>query len=223
MKPLLNIILLFKRLGLILRLLGVGICFFILAEAIPDLIFNFIVKNVPTFTEEQIVKADKTKLPRYLKISDVEPIGEMYVEQLRYKKKNNDTTLTAIVYPVYSLTKKFENIEELRNPHCYIVVKDPNVTKSTIKNYFDQEVPIEGKYDQSIIDSETKKLLINAGYNIDDNCILISKGSTAWGIGKSLIFISLFGILGILIILSLLPTSALYKIFKQEQRFVRIK
>lgn len=223
MKYLLNITLLFKRFGLILRALGIGICIILLSEAIPDLIFNFKIKNVQIFTEEQIIKANKTELPRYLKISDVEPIGDMYVEELSYNKKRKDTILSAIVYPVYNLKKEIENLHQLKKSPCYIIVRDSKITKSTIKNYFDEKKSIEGKYNQSTIDPETKTLLSGSGYNIDENCIVIEKGSNPWGIKDSLFYIVVFGALGILIFLSFLPISTLHKIFKQDERFTRVK
>ena len=102
---LLNITLLLKRFSLIFKSLRDRICIILLFEVVPDLIFNFKIKNIQTFTEEQVIKTNKAELPRYLKISDVEPIGEMYVEELSYNKKRKDTIVTAIIYPAYNLKK----------------------------------------------------------------------------------------------------------------------
>ncbi|WP_131367741.1 hypothetical protein [Elizabethkingia anophelis] len=220
---LLNITLLLKRFSLILRALGIGICIVLLFEAVPDLIFNFKIKNIQTFTEEQVIKTNKAELPRYLKISDVEPIGEMYVEELSYNKKRKDTIVTAIIYPAYNLKKSIENLDQLKRYPCYIIVRDSKINKNTIKNYFNKKNSIEGKYNQSTIDPETRNLLLGAGYNIDKNCILLEKGSNPWGIEESFFYIIFFGILGILILLSLLPISVIYKVFKQEERFIRLK
>jgi hypothetical protein len=124
---------------------------------------------------------------------------------------------------VYNLQKGIANIDELKKSPCNIVVKDGDVNETTLKTYFDKKKLIEGKFDQTLIDSETKKLLTEGGYNISDNCILLKKGVKVWSNSTCILVILGFGLIGILILLSLFPTSILHKIFKQEERFVRIK
>ena len=225
MKVILSITLLLKRFGIIMRAIGIAICCGLLFyEAIPDLTFNLKIGNTKTFTEKQIISSKKEDLPLYLKISDVEPIGDMYVQELSYKKKTNDTTLSAIIYPVYNLQgKSILNLDEFKKTPCNIVVRDPDVTEKTLLTYFQKKKIIEGKFDQTFIDNETKQLLVNSGYNISENCILIKKGAKYWSTTVCVLVILGFGLIGILILLSLLPSSILHKIFKQEERFVRIK
>ncbi|MBF4473787.1 hypothetical protein [Flavobacterium sp. HJJ] len=223
MKLLLSITLLLKRFGIILRGLGIALCCGLLFfEAIPDLIFNLNVGKTKSYTENQIIESKKEDLPLYLRISDVEPVGEMYVEEM-YQKKNEEPTLSAIIYPVYNLKKGFNNINDLKNTPCNIVVKDPDVSETTLKTYFNEKKIIEGKFDQSLIDQETKKILIDGGYKISDNCILLVKGAKFWSSSTCILVILGSGLLGILILLSLLPSSTLHKLFKQEERFVRVK
>lgn len=222
MKLLFTITHLFKRFGIILRGLGIALCgTIVFIVAIPDLKFNLETGNVQTYTEQQIIDSKKEELPLYLKVSNVEPIGEMYVTEM-YQKKNETPRLSAIYYPVFNLKKGFHNLEELKNSPCNIVVKDDNVNDETIKTYFSKKNIIEGKFDQRLIDSETKKLLTDSGYNITDNCILIDKGAKFWSSSACVIMILSFGFLGILILLSILPSPVLHKMFKQEERFVRI-
>lgn len=223
MKLLLSITLLLKRFGFILRGLGIALCCGLLFfEAIPDLTYNLKIGKTKTYTEKQIIDTKKEELPLYLKISDVEAVGEMYVTEM-YQKKNQTPTLSAIIYPVYNLQKGINYIDELKKSPCYIVVKDGKVNENTIKTYFDKKKLIEGKFAQTLIDSETRKLLTEGGYNISDNCILLEKGVKVWSISTSILVIFGFGLIGIFIFLSLLPTSILHKIFKQEERFVRIE
>mgnify|MGYP003647880846 FL=1 len=223
MKLLFTIALLLKRFGIILRGLGVVLCFVLLIlEAIPDLKYNFLVGKTKSYTEKQIIETKKEELPLYLKISDVEPVGEMYITEM-YQKKNETPRLSAIIYPVYNLKKGINNIDKLKKSPCNIVVKDPDVNENTLSTYFDKKYEIEGKFDQSLIDDETKKLLVEGGYNIADNCILIKKGAKVWSSTTCILMIVGFGFVGLLILLSLLPLSILHKIFKQEQRFERIK
>jgi len=223
MKLLLSITLLLKRFGIILRGLGIALCCALLFfEAIPDLTFNLKVGKTKAYTEKQIVDTKKEELPLYLKISDVEAIGEMYVTEM-YQKKNQTPTLSAIIYPVYNLQKGINNIDELKKSPCNIVVKDGGVNETTIKTYFDTKKLIEGKFNQTLIDIETRKLLTEGGYNISDNCILLEKGVKVWSNSTCILVILGFGLIGVLILLSLLPSSILHKILKQEERFVRIK
>lgn len=223
MRLLLSITVLLKGFGLILRGLGIALCYcMIFFEVVPDLTFNFNVGKAQTYTEKQIVEAKKEDLPLYLKISDVEAVGEMYVTEM-YQQKNQKPTLSAIVYPVYNLQKGISDIDELKNTPCNIVVKDGDVNETTVKTYFDKKKLIEGKFDQTIIDSETRKLLTEVGYNISDKCILIEKGIKVWSYSTCILLILGFAVVGVFILLSLLPTSVLYKIFRQEERFVRIE
>lgn len=223
MKLLLSITLLLKRFGIILRGLGIALCCgLIFYEAIPDLLFNLKVGKIKTYTENQIIDSKIKELPLYLKISDVEAVGEMYVTEM-YQKKNQTPKLSAIIYPVYNLQRGSKNIDELKKSPCYIVVKDREVNETTLKTYFEKNKLIEGKFNQSLIDTETKKLLIEGGYNISKNCILLEKGVTVWSSSTCILVILGFGIIGILILCSLFPSSFLHKIFKQEERFVRVK
>ncbi len=230
-KILLNLILLLKRLGFIIR--GLALAFFasmIFLSAIPDLIFNLKTKEPPTFTEKQIIKSDKKELPLYLKISDVQAVNGVYVEELYYNKKTNDTTLNAILYPVYNLQviklvkekvspKILETFGVVIEDTCHIVVKDSKIKRKNIEDYFTNAdaISIEGKYDQKLIDEETRRILTEEGYNIAPECIVLEKGSKPLGVGKSVAYILIFGILGLFIILSFLPTSMLYKILKKEE------
>lgn len=223
MKLLLSITLLLKRFGFILRGLGIALCCALLFfEAIPDLMFNFKIGKTITYTEKQILDTKKEELPLYLKISDVEAIGEMYVTEM-YQKKDRKPKLSAIIYPVYNLHKGFNNIDELKKSPCNIVVRDRDVNETTLKTYFDKKKLIEGKFAQTLIDKETRKILTEGGYTISDNCILLEKGVKVWNNSTCILVILGFGLIAILIFLSLLPSSILHKIFKQEERFVRIK
>lgn len=222
MKLLFSITLLLQRLGIILRGIGIALCCgLVFYEAIPDLIFNLKVGKTKTYTEKQIIDTKKEELPLYLKISDVEAVGEMYVTEM-YQKKNQTPTLSAIFYPVYNLQNGFNNMDELKNSPCNIVVEDRDVTETTLKTYFDKKKLIEGKFDQTLIDSETRNLLTEGGYRVSDNCILLKKGVEFWSLSTCIFVILVFGLIIILILLSLLPSSILHKIFKQEERFVRI-
>lgn len=223
MKDLLTVTLFLKRIGFITRGIGIFICGgIIIMEALPDLKFNLQAGNVQTFTEQQIQQSNLKELPLYMKIADVEPIGEMYVEELSYSKKRNDTTLNAIIYPVYNLKEGYSSIEELKQQPCNVVVKDSKVTEATVKDYFNEKISIEGKFDQRLIDSETKSLLVENGYNISDNCIVLEKGVSSWSMLTCILVIVGFGASGLLIAFSLLPATVIHKVLKQEERFVKI-
>lgn len=49
--PLLNLL---KKFGFIYRIIGVALAFGLIAEAIPDLNFNYQIKNIKNFTLKQV-------------------------------------------------------------------------------------------------------------------------------------------------------------------------
>lgn len=160
-------------------------------------------------------------MPLYLKISDVEPIGGMYITEWS-QKKDETQKLSAIIYPVYNLKKGFQNVEEFKKSPCNIVVKDSHVNEKSLEMYFIEKKIIEGKFDQKLIGEETRKLLVDNGYNITKNCIVITKGAKFWSTTTCILVILGCGFVGLIILLSLLPSSLLHKIFRQEERFVRL-
>lgn len=64
MKNLFNVIVFFKRPGIIFRLIGICFCYFLtFYETIPDLKFDLSAKYAQEFTQEQIVKSPKKSFP----------------------------------------------------------------------------------------------------------------------------------------------------------------
>jgi hypothetical protein len=219
MKLILILILFLKRFGYILRTIAIIICgVLVFSEAIPDLKFDLITKHVQPMTEKQIIDSKKETLPLYLKVLDVQLVGNVYIEERMQKKNATTSTLSSIIYPVYNENIISEELSDLKDIPCYIVVKDTKVREKDLSAYFSQNNMIEGKYDRTTIDSETRNLLIDSGYTVAENCILIYKGTMPWSISTSLIVILLVGFLGILILLSLLPFSLLLKIFKTDNK-----
>lgn len=218
MKKIYKLIIGLKRIGLITRGIGLATCIYIVFyTAIPDLTFNITSKNIRSYTLEEIINSDKKTLPRYLKISDVQPDGT-YVETIKVDKNGNRKLLT-ILYPLYRVDADGINTDE----ECYIIVDDYDVTEKSLPNYFNEDILIEGEYNHQYIPSEVKERLINSGYKINKNCILINKGKKPWSNNVCIIIIIFFGILGSIILLSILPKPLLNKIFKQEERFIKIK
>ena len=213
MKAIVSIAYFFKRLGVILRLVGLVFCFFILSnEAIPDLMFNMTMKSVKTYTEKEVLEMDIKDLPRFLRISNVLPYGDVYVKMLN-KKKDGSTKLTSIIYPVYSISQ-IENLSEsddLSSIPCHIVVENSKVKEDEIDAYLESIDVVEGKFDHTFIKKEARDILVESGYNLSDNCILIQHGDTPASTTFCLIAIIIGLFLIIFILLSLLPKSVFAK------------
>lgn len=212
MKAIVSIIKLFKRLGYILRGIGLIFCYAILFQlAIPDLLFNMTAKNVKTYTEEEILATGIKDLPRFLRISDVYPMGDTYIRVLKQTKKGKES-LSSIIFPVYSYSEleKMDG-DDLSAIPCNIVVQNSKVKESDIDSYFKNMDIIEGKFDHSFIKADEKRLLEESGYKLSDNCILIQDGDTPASTTFCIIAIILTSLLGIFLLLSLLPLSVFGK------------
>ena len=214
MKIVVVIIKLFKHFGLILRGLGLVACLYVIFQlALPDLLFNMTVRNVKTYTEQEIAAAEIKDLPRFLKISDVYPMGETYVKIINQSDKGVKK-FHSIVYPVYSYDaiEGLEDDDDLSGIPCYIVVENSNLKESEIDDYLENLEIIEGKFDNSFIDSDVKKILEESGYTLSEKCILIKDGesSASTGFCVGVMLLGLF--FGIFIVLSFLPLS----IFERE-------
>ena len=214
MKIVVVIVKLFKHFGIILRGIGLFGCIFLIFQlSLPDLLYNITVKNVKIYTEEEIADAEIKDLPRFLKISDVYPMGDTYVKIVNKSDKGTEK-FHSIVYPVYSY-EAIEDLEEdddLSGIPCYIVVENSKIKESEIDDYFENLEFVEGKFDNTFISSDAKKILEDSGYTLSEKCILIKDGessaSTAFCVGTIL----LCSFLGIFIILSFLPLS----VFERE-------
>ena len=208
MKAIVSIIKLCKRLGYILRGIGLIFCYVILFQmAIPDLLFNMTAKNVKIYTEEEILAERIKDLPRFLKISDVYPMGDTYIRVMK-QKKGGQESLSSIIFPVYSYSE-LENLDgdDLSAIPCNIVVQNSNVKEADIDSYFNNIKIIEGKFDHSFIKADEKRILEESGYKLSDNCILIQDGDTPASTTFCIIAIILASLLGIFLLLSFLPLS----------------
>ena len=206
MNPLVSFILFVKKGNVLYRIIAFAICCIFISTAIPDLKFNMTIKDPQSFTLQQIIDADKQTLPLYLKISDVEPSG-MYVEETR-KKKYSGTSLSAIVYPVYSV------LDTSNTQPCYIVVKDSKVNEDELETYFTQPQEIAGKFDRTFIDQGTRDLLKENGYEVAEKCIMISKGVSVWSVSTCVMVLVGAGLVALIIAFSFVPALLLFKIFK---------
>ncbi|TCD12599.1 hypothetical protein EZ449_00705 [Pedobacter frigidisoli] len=212
MKFLIKCIVYIKHLGIIYRLIGIGLAIALILEAIPDLVFNQQIKNIKNYTLAEVKNIEKERLPRYFGVSDVSAYGDLYVENLRIGK-SGDTSLASIVYPVY---QNNQDVSKLKETECFVVVIDDKVADVDIEDYFMKNAHVKGKFDNDVIDDESKKILVDGGYKISDKCIVLTKGSIPWETGICLAII-VFAFIGLsAIILSFLSAEKLENIFKNK-------
>jgi hypothetical protein len=211
MKFLIKAIVFLKHFGIIYRFIGLGITIAFILEAVPDLIFNHQIKNIKNYTLAEVKSIGAEKLPRYFGVSDVSAYGDLYVENLSVK--DGDTTLSAITYPVY---QNDENVANLKNIECFVVVIDDKVNRGDLTDYFMKNAHIKGKFDNEVINEESKKILVEGGYKISDKCIVLTKGSAPFATEVCLFVIvcSLIGFAAIA--LSFLSAEKLESIFKSK-------
>jgi hypothetical protein len=145
-----------------LFLLG-GACVFLFAVFIPDLKFNILSKNPVTLSIEEISKIKKEDLPRYIIVSNAQPLRvsklaskaeidsinpsfnklssalsiqiESYNYVLEQKVKSGDTILSSISYPVYSKDQIKKNPKvSASDIKSFVVIRDSNIKEADLKD-----------------------------------------------------------------------------------------
>ncbi|MBT1704305.1 hypothetical protein [Chryseosolibacter indicus] len=240
-----NIPLFFKRISVLYRLAFIVIPFFVINSLIiPDMKFNWSVKNVKEFTIEELTAMPKDEIPLYIKVKDAQVLKssfgnsyqdspnipgsdatesflglEAYQYVLSQRIKKGDTSISYVAYPVYSTQAIEENPgKNASDLPAFVVVKDSKYTKyhEENDNYFtDAKFSIEGQYEQAGMEAATIAELKNAGFLIKDNVIILDKGKSAMG-WSGLIILTLIGLfIMTLSFLSFFPENKLRSIFEE--------
>ncbi len=145
-----NVVVFFKKLGILRRIIALGVVLALLFTMfIPDLTFNLAVKDPKKFTIEEIQAVSKDDLPRYMIIDNAQvmqasnPLSDAEMDSLgggkikgldsaiqlmtlsynyvrQEKTKRGVTSLMNITYPVYSKTQ---------------VEKSPNSTSAQLTSF----------------------------------------------------------------------------------------
>lgn len=243
-KILFNVSVFCKRPGIFSRLIILGIALFATFTIfIPDLKFNLEIKNPKTYTIEELQKTSKENLPRYIVVkdaqamqasqslgvdsvdgSDIKLMSYNYVIQQRVKK--GDTSLSYILYPVYSKAVIAKSADtDAASITSYVVMKDAHVTEKELegdKYFSDSAFSINGKFDGDVIDEESHKILSESGYKVSKDAIILERGNTPMSLTSSIILTLVALLISALVILSLLPLTVLHKMFDVEQEIVKI-
>jgi hypothetical protein len=219
---------------------------FLFFELIPDLKFYSQMKSPPKFSIDEISKLNKETMPRYLEIVGGEPMVLYYLperdpedttsqENLTYNAddyyqtynycesssiKRGDTTLDYILYPLYSTKDMNDTNVTSEEMESYVVIRESEVTKAALADdsYFtDSTLSFIGKFDQSPIDSESYNILLDAGYAVNKDAIVLVKGTTPTSQGWTIFWTILSAISVFLGILSLVPDSILDKMGKKPE------
>lgn len=245
MKILFKVVVFLKNAGIIGRIIVMGVAFILLTNVfVPDLIFNLEVKNPKRYTIEEIRTIAKEDLPRYIILDNAQPLysSAMFetsatdtikenslslpIESYSYilsqsVKKNGDTTISSIFYPVYSKKEIQENPNpSITNMTCYVVIEDVKITKKLLEDdsYFTNTgFSIEGQFDGSEIGEEKLSIFAESGYLISDNVILLKKGLTLLSLQSSIILTLVALLVLILFVFSFMSFDFLYNIFRQDR------
>lgn len=238
-KILFNVSVFLKRLGVITRIIGVVIAFVVaFTIAIPDLKFNLELKSPKSYTIEELQAAPKGSLPRYIVVKDaqamqatqslgIDSIQDTGIKYMSYnyvmqqKVKRGDTTLSYILYPVYSKSVLAKNPQaEASSITSFVVMKDAHVSKKELegdKYFSDSAFTINGRYDGDVIDEESHKILLESGYNVSKDAIVLERGGTPMSLTASIVTTVMALLIGALIILTFVPITVLQRTFGVDQ------
>ncbi|TGM60194.1 hypothetical protein [Leptospira adleri] len=194
------------RFSVLYRIGGVGLsAFVIFGIAVPDMKFHSAKNNKTEFTFVEFVSTPADQIPRYIKIKDGVVPANNYV--ISTKKDR----LQHITYPVTTLDKT-------GTKHVKVIVKDSSVTQEELDDgtYFSSpSFSIEGRFNDTSLDSESEKIYKDMGYVLDSPIFLIERGSEPLGFFPALGLAIAALIFGIFVAASLLPESILGKILPQ--------
>jgi hypothetical protein len=213
----------FKRVSFLYRIAFIAIPIFVINSfIIPDMKFNWSVKNPKEFTIEELAAMPKGDIPLYLKIKEAQVLKssvgfgdffksadsavvksmsavakvEAYQYVLSQRIKKGDTSIAYVTYPVYSTKAIEENPgKNASDLPALVVVKDSRYTEYHEKNnnYFtDAKFSIEGQYTKDNSDKDALAELKNSGFLINDDVIVLDKGKTAMA-WPGLIFLTFLG------------------------------
>ncbi|MBW0435267.1 hypothetical protein [Leptospira yasudae] len=192
------------RFSIIHRIVGVAACgFVVFGFAVPDMRFHSAKKNKTEFTFSEFVSTPADQIPRYIKIKDGVVPANNYVIST---KKNR---LQHITYPVAT-------IDQSGSKKVKVIVKDSDVTQEELDNgtYFSSPTfAIEGRFNDTSLDSESEKIYKDMGYTLDDRLYVIERGSEPLGFFPALAIAVFFALLGFFIAGSFLPESLWRKYF----------
>ncbi|RHX85492.1 hypothetical protein [Leptospira stimsonii] len=195
-----------NRFSILYRIGGVGLsAFVIFGIAVPDMKFHSAKDHKTEFTFVEFVSTPADRIPRYIKIKDGVVPANNYV--ISTKKDR----LQHITYPVATL-------DQAGSKHVKVIVKDSAVTQEELDNgtYFSSpEFAIEGRFNDTSLDSESEKIYKDMGYVLDTPIYLIERGSEPLGFFPALGLAILALIFGIFAAASLLPESVLSRFLPQ--------
>ncbi|MBO0934402.1 hypothetical protein [Fibrella aquatilis] len=141
--------------------------------------------------------------------------------------KKNDTTMSAIYYPVYPKTDSKENtIHSASGLTANIVIKDSKATEAQLKDdvYFkDSTFTFSGEFDGQLVTGELKRLLDESGYQVSNKAVVLQKGNTPIALGASIFLTVAALFVAFFVLLSFVPTNMLYRWLGFEPEIVRVE
>ncbi len=189
---------LIKHIGFLYRIIGIVGCFVFFSSNIKDVLFLSSSSGTEPMTIEELVALPKNEIPRYLKLESLALMSDFYVAT-----QNEETgQILDASYPVYSLTQ-LSNYDSL-NPSsmvAHVIVKDKDFDEASLGLIVD----VDGKYDNESF-KEVKDILQTSGVSVSENAVLIVKEKPP-SFKSSLLWTIVTGILGLLLVLSFIPSS----------------
>jgi len=188
-----------KRFGFIYRIIGIGLAFMFFSGSLKDLMFLSTAHETEPLTIDELMELPDSEIPRYLKLKELALLSDSYVA-----KENESGRILEATYPVYSFSQ-LADIDTVNNrpPPAHVIIKDTHFNPDSMKMF----MSVDGLYDHESF-GETKRILEENQVYIADDAILILK-EKAPSFNSSLIKTILSGLLGLLIVLSFIPNSAL--------------
>lgn len=200
MKRITDIVIFFKRIGIIKRIFISVILFLLLYWIlIPELKFHFDNNGIPELTFDELLKLPKENIPKYIKLKEAVVGNDFYIEQR--KKKTNE--LKRVYYPVFPITDTLKT-------NAKIIVKSRNIVEKDLNEdsyYFSIEFNLIGEYVGDFLDSESKDLLTLAGMNVDENLFVVWRDKMPYSFIGSIIFFIIIFALVLLILFSFILTK----------------
>ena len=198
----LKFIIFLKRLGFINRIIGVGALSFIMFfVVIPDVSYLISQDKEEKLSLETLASLNEGSIPKYFTVSDeLVPSGH-YVEE----RTEDDGELKGIVYPVFPQSDTaFVDVK--------LLIEDRKVNDAELEDesyFISLGTTFRGGHDGSYVDSETRGILEEMGYQLADNVIILKKDQKPGKLSNNLIAVVVLTLLILAGLASFIPTKYL--------------
>lgn len=205
-----NFIIFLKRFGFLNRLVVVGVLILVLvAFVIPDINYQLSQEGEPELSLKELMSMENGDIPQYFTISDELFSNGDYVEE-----RNEDTEmLNKIEYPVFLLGDTV-----MRNVQVIVEDMDADEERIADESYFlEASTRFRGKFKGGTVDSDTKRILKEAGYEFGERVIVLEYNKMPLSLSTNIMMAVGLLLLIALGVLSFVPSSVLMKETKSEQ------